>query len=549
MSYVINNSRGQVLAVVPVGTVNTTATSLTLVGQGVTNYGTAENENYVYLLENFANSSAPLTPIAGQLWYNTDTGVLSVYQVGGTWSAMSSQAYVDAQKDSPAFTGVPTAPTADAADDTTQLATTAFVQAQKDSPAFTGLPTAPTPANTVSTTQIATTAFVQAQKVNTALTGVPTAPTAANATNTTQIATTAFVQAQKDSIVLTGIPVAPTAASSTNTTQIATTAFVQAQKVNTALTGVPTAPTAAGITNTTQIATTAFVQAQKNNTVLTGTPVAPTASSSDSSTQIATTAFVQAQKASPSFSGAPTAPTAAPGTANTQIASTAFVSSAVSAATASLGSMSTQNAGSVAITGGSITGIADISVADGGTGASTASGARTNLGLGSMAVQNSSNVAITGGTITGIQGLVPSGAILLWSGSSLAIPTGWYLCNGLNGTPDLTNRFVLGAGDYYAVGATGGSTDAVVVSHTHVVQGNTNVAGSHNHSTQWTFYDGGAGRGLIDPVNPGTGSYYIPTTFAGEHSHTITVSASTTGESGSNKNMPPYYALCYIMKS
>jgi len=483
MSYVINNSRGQVLAVVPVGTVNTTATSLTLVGQGVTNYGTAENENYVYLLENFANSSAPLTPIAGQLWYNTGTGILSVYQLDGTWSAISSQAYVDAQKESPAFTGVPTAPTADATDNTTQLATTAFVQAQKDNISLTGVPTAPTAANSTSTTQIATTAFVQAQKASPAFTGTPTAPTAANATSTTQIATTAFVQAQKDNIVLTG------------------------------------------------------------------TPVAPTASSNDSSTQIATTAFVQAQKAGPSFSGAPTAPTAAPGTANTQIASTAFVANAVSAATASLGTMSTQNAVSVAITGGSITGIVDISVADGGTGSSTAAGARTNLGLGSMAVQNSNNVAITGGTITGIQGLVPSGAILLWSGSSLAIPTGWFLCNGLNGTPNLTNRFVLGAGDSYAVGATGGSTDSVVVSHTHVVQGNTNVAGSHNHSTQWTFYDGGAGRGLIDPVNPGTGSYYIPTTFAGEHSHTITVSASSTGESGSNKNMPPYYALCYIMKS
>ena len=140
MSYVINNSRGQVLAVVPNGTVNTTATSLTLVGQGVTNYGTAENENYVYLLENFANSSAPLTPIAGQLWYNTATETLSVYQTNGNWVSMSSQAYVDAQKDSPAFTGTPTAPTAAVESNSTQLATTAFVQAQKVSPVFTGTP-------------------------------------------------------------------------------------------------------------------------------------------------------------------------------------------------------------------------------------------------------------------------------------------------------------------------------------------------------------------------------------------------------------------------
>lgn len=67
-----------------------------------------------------------------------------------------------------------------------------------------------------------------------------------------------------------------------------------------------------------------------------------------------------------------------------------------------LGSMATQNSTSVTITGGTITGITDVTVADGGTGASTASGARTNLGLGSIATQNSNAVTITGGTITGI---------------------------------------------------------------------------------------------------------------------------------------------------
>ncbi len=130
MSYIINNSRGNIVAVIPDGTTNTTSTSLSLVGQGVTNYGTAENENWVYLLENFASPTAPLLPILGQLWYNSATDTLSSYSTGNVWIGLASTTYVDAQKISPAFTGVPTAPTAANGTSTTQIATTAYVQNQ-----------------------------------------------------------------------------------------------------------------------------------------------------------------------------------------------------------------------------------------------------------------------------------------------------------------------------------------------------------------------------------------------------------------------------------
>ena len=62
---------------------------------------------------------------------------------------------------------------------------------------------------------------------------------------------------------------------------------------------------------------------------------------------------------------------------------------------------------------------------------------------------------------------IPAGGIFLWSGSIGSIPAGYALCNGSNGTPDLRDRFVIGAGSTYAVNATGGSADSVVVSHTH----------------------------------------------------------------------------------
>ena len=84
---------------------------------------------------------------------------------------------------------------------------------------------------------------------------------------------------------------------------------------------------------------------------------------------------------SPTMTGTPVAPTASPVTNTTQVATTAFVGAAVTAGLGTLGTIATQNANNVTITGGSITSITDIAVADGGTGASTASGARTNLGL------------------------------------------------------------------------------------------------------------------------------------------------------------------------
>jgi hypothetical protein len=112
--------------------------------------------------------------------------------------------------------------------------------------------------------------------------------------------------------------------------------------------------------------------------------------------------------ASPTFTGVPLSTTAANGTNTTQIATTAFVNNSVTIATASLGTMSTQNANAVAITGGTITGgtitgITDLAVADGGTGVSTLAANNVLLGNGTSAIQTvapstSGNVLTSNGT-------------------------------------------------------------------------------------------------------------------------------------------------------
>lgn len=127
MSYIINNSRGNIVAVVADGTINTTACPITLVGQGVIGYGTAENTNYVWIAENFAKGTPPVAPLQGQLWYNTSTDTISSYSTANAWVALATQTYVQDQKASPALTGTPTAPTAANGTSNTQIATTAFV--------------------------------------------------------------------------------------------------------------------------------------------------------------------------------------------------------------------------------------------------------------------------------------------------------------------------------------------------------------------------------------------------------------------------------------
>ena len=148
---------------------------------------------------------------------------------------------------------------------------------------------------------------------------------------------------------------------------------------------------------------------------------------------------------------------------------------------------------------------------------------------------------------------MPSGGIIIWSGALVSIPAGWVLCNGSNGTPDLRNRFVVGAGSTYAVGATGGSADATLVSHSHGVSdpghGHSISDPGHTHSLPSVFYASypngfAAGGGAGQTVNA-TGSATTNISIVG---NTTGISIQSSGGSATNANLPPYYALAYIMK-
>jgi hypothetical protein len=83
MAVTINKTDGTVLSTIQDGAIDISSTNLSLIGRLYRNYGELVNENFVKLLENFANSSAPTTPIVGQIWYNTTTGLLNVFRSNG----------------------------------------------------------------------------------------------------------------------------------------------------------------------------------------------------------------------------------------------------------------------------------------------------------------------------------------------------------------------------------------------------------------------------------------------------------------------------------
>lgn len=121
---------------------------------------------------------------------------------------------------------------------------------------------------------------------------------------------------------------------------------------------------------------------------------------------------------------------------------------------------------------------------------------------------------------------IPAGVIVIWSGSEENIPSGWALCDGENGRPNLRDRFILGSGAKHTVGETGGSEEVTLT----VAQ-----MPEHNHTT--------------DIAHTGINISLGSNRFYGRSGQEVaSVVTSDSGNSEPHPNMPPYYTLCYIIK-
>jgi hypothetical protein len=308
----------------------------------------------------------------------------------------------------------------------------------------------------------------------------------------------------------------------------------------------------ANITTSLQVGASANITGSANiygYLSVSGYAYAQTPTAGASNTIVATTAFVtgaistatsilatdKANIASPALTGTPTAPTASiSSTPSTQIATTAYVNNFVTTAIAS--SFSTDN-NKANIASPDFTGIPTANTASSGT--------------------NSRQLATTAFVYNALSSIpsVPKGSIVMWSGSVSTIPAGFTLCDGTNGTPDLRNRFVLGAGSTYSVNQTGGTKDAVVVSHTH-----TAYVTDPGHKHGLHYFGTPVGGGLVSTLTGiVTAQTTASTTFIDAVTQSgygisssvtgITVSNSTEGVSGVDQNLPPYFALCFIMST
>lgn len=542
MPYIINRYSGAQVAFVEDGRVNQ-STSLKLVGKNYVGYGEIQNENFIYLLENFASPTPPDKPISGQLWFNSNSNIKTInLYTGSTWRQLNS-IEVSAEQPTTAENGsfwfnTSTEQTFIKIDDSYKLVGPEAV-------ADFGITRAVS--TTIRDTNSNDKPIIKILVDNTVIAIISkTTFTILNEDAITGFHTLEAGMTMCNEFILKGI------ASSANKLETA-------RNIN----GV-------SFDGTSNITVTAAAG------TLTGTALASSVISS-SLTSVGTLTGLT-------------------------------VSTAINADLSGNASTATKLATSRTINGVSFDGSANVTIYDSSKlplSGGTLTGDLSLSGLPTLG-EHAANKTYVDSAVASIT-VVPQGLICMWSGTIANIPAGWALCNGSNGTPNLTNKFIIGAstdsdgraktsvtGD---LTYNGGNKDAVVVSHNHNGSFTGNAMPNHSHTasvpnhyhyvaknvgtgdvaSNWVSYpnmsvtythttggphsytftgtDKAAGFNYASeptanigassgPVNGGTVT--TSNTSAGTPSGSITVNSN--GEDGGNKNLPPYYALAYIMK-
>ena len=157
--------------------------------------------------------------------------------------------------------------------------------------------------------------------------------------------------------------------------------------------------------------------------------------------------------------------------------------------------------------------------------------------------------AVASGTLAVGQFLTGTGVDFGINITALGTGTGGVGTYSLNTGDAFASTTISASGGVVTVGASGGSKDATLVSHTHASTAVTDTIAAHTHAVPTNSVTGPGNNGGGRFVNGDNAGGNVNTTSGGEHSHTVSVSIASAGSSGSNANLPPYYALCYIMKT